>query len=516
VKQLLSQLGQIFAGGTPAQRLLAVLGGLVVLLGIGASIYLSTRPDYGLLFGNLDPSDASAVVEEVRAAGVVAEVRGGGRDVFVPRKSVSEMRMLVSAGGLPRGSGGAGWELFDKSSFGVSDFVQNVTYRRALQGALARDIQSFEAVESASVNITRPKRSAFLRDDRRAKASVIVRTRSGRKLSDENVQAIAHLIAGAVEGLDSGDVKVMDSKMRLLSEGAGDSLAAHAGKQLEFRLREEEVRQRRAQGMLDRMQIKADVRVAAAVEFQEIKETSETIDPEGTVALSETIENRSSRPASGGGGPAGTESKIKEGLSLPSSELQMEESDEKITTSYAASRKVRSQNINSPKVSRLSVSLVLHQQHADRLAEVEGLVKAAVGFDESRSDTLRSMVHEFETAADLPPLEEEVGSALLSMLLERGVQVVGILGALFLLLKILRSAERKSSARAAPAALGPHELHGLRAEFAAQQKEEAAAQAPERPAAPATISELVKQTVSADPGAANRVLRTWINGGEFN
>ena len=515
MKQLFSQLSEIWTGGTPTQRMLGLLSGLVVLLGIGGSVYLSTRPDFALLFGNLDPSDASAVVEEVRGAGVEAQVRGGGRDVFVPRESVSEMRMLVSAGGLPRGAGGAGWELFDKSSFGVSDFVQNVTYRRALQGALARDIQSFEAVESASVNITRPKRSAFLSGDRNPKASVIVRTRNGRQLSEENVQAIAHLIAGAVEGLDSSDVKVMDAKMRVLTEGDDDSLAAHADKQLQFRMREEEVRQRRAQEMLDRMQIKADVRVAAELEFQEIKETSETVDPQ-TVPLTETVENRSSKPAdSGRGGPAGTEAKVKDGLSLPSGDGQIEESDEKITTTYTTSnRVVRSQNINTPKIKRLSVSLVVHQDHGERLAEIEDLVKAAVAFDESRNDTLRSMVHDFETALDETPVEEEGGTALLEMMLERGVQVIGILGALLLLLKILKSVDRKPSVATSQHPGNASEQATMEAVARAEQARVAEEQ--EVVATPITLNDIVRDTVSADPRAANRVLRTWINGGEFN
>ena len=120
-------------------------------------------------------------------------MRNDGRDVYVPRAQVSELRMLVSADGLPRG-GGRGWELFDTSSFGVSDFVQNVNYRRALQGALERDIGSFDAIEAASVNISTPQRSPFLGDEIAPKASVMVRVRPGRSLAAQNVQAITHLV----------------------------------------------------------------------------------------------------------------------------------------------------------------------------------------------------------------------------------------------------------------------------------------------------------------------------------
>ncbi|MFH0945503.1 MAG: flagellar basal-body MS-ring/collar protein FliF [Planctomycetota bacterium] len=513
MKQLFAQLVEIWTGGTPAQRALGVLSALVVLLGIGGSIYLSTRPDYALLFGNLDPSDASQVVEEVRGAGVPAEVRGGGRDIFVPRQKISEMRMLVSAGGLPQGSG-SGWELFDKSTFGVSDFVQNVTFRRALQGALARDIQSFDAVEKATVNITRPKRSAFLSNDQKPKASVIVKVRSGRSLSEENVLAIAHLISGAVEGLDSSDVKVMDSKMRLLSdEGSDGSVAAYGDKLQKLQLQEGENRRKQAQDQLDRMHIKADVRVAAEVEFQQIKQTTETVDPKGTV-VEETVENRNSEPATSGiGGEVGTGAKIQDGLSLPSGGGLLSETDEKITSKYAFGKSVRSEDINTPRVKRLSVSLVVHTDHEDRLQEIEDLVKAAVMFDESRSDTLSSMVHEFEVGGGELPLDEDGGASMLPMLLERGVQIVGILGALFLLMKVLRAVDRKRPA-VAEKSVDHVEHHRTAASPGSEHEHEP--QVKEEPALVPGLEDLVRQSVASDPRAASRVLRTWISGGEVN
>lgn len=508
MKQLFSQLAEIWTAGTPAQRALGALSILVVLLGIGGSVYVSTRPDMSLLFGNLEPSDASSVVEEVRAANVAAEVRNGGRDVFVPRQHVSEMRMLVSAAGLPKGMG-SGWELFDKSSFGVSDFVQNVTYRRALQGALARDIASFDAVENASVNITRPRRSAFLNQDRRPKASVIVHTRSGRRLPQENVEAIAHLIAGAVEGLESSDVKVMDSQMRLLSDGGEDTLAANADKHLQFRLREEDVRRKRAQEMLDRMQVRADVRVGVELEFQSIRETSETLDK--PQVMSETVESRTSKPAdASGGGSVGTESKINDGLSLPSGVAASEEADDKTTTTYASGRSVRSTEINTPRVSRLAVSLVVHKDHQAQVKEIEELVKAAVLFDETRNDTFRSMVHEFESEAAGALPEEEGGQALLPLLIEHGLSALAVLGALFLLLKVLKTAER--GPKAAPVAATEQRRLDDVVPPTLEEMEEAVVEEP----VPNRLEDMVRSSVETNPGAATRVLRTWLKNAEPN
>ncbi|MBI4880489.1 MAG: flagellar M-ring protein FliF [Planctomycetes bacterium] len=509
MKQLLSQFGGILTGGTPAQRVLAALSALIVLLGIGGSVYLATRPDYALLFGSLDPADAAAVVEEVRGAGVSAEARDGGRSVYVPRQQVSEMRMLVSAAGLPRGTG-SGWELFDDASFGMSNFVQNVTFRRALQGALARDIASFDAVEKASVNITAGQRSPFLDDDSPPKASVIVHTRSGRKLSEENVRAIAHLVSGAVESLDPGDVRVMDAQGHLLTEGEKDPGAAAADNLLAYRLREEDVRRKRAQEMLDSKQIKADVRIALDAEFQQIRETSEKLDPKGPV-LSETVESRSVSPAaSRTGGPAGTEAKIAEGADAVAAASGGVEKDETVTTEYGQSRTVRSQETNTPKILRLGVSMILHPDHQSQLAEIEELVKAAVMFDEQRGDTFSSMVHAFAPPEEAAPVADEGGMSYLPMILERAVQVLGILGALFLVFKILRTAERRTPRPApgrrasaeAEAALAPRGLQAEAPGLAAQ--------------AALPLHDAIKATVEHDPGAATRVLRTWLRGEDLN
>ncbi len=508
MKQLLSQFGGILTGGTPAQRLLAVLSALVVLLGMGGSVYLATRPDYALLFGSLDPADAAAVVEEVRGAGVSAEVRDGGRSVYVPRQDVSEMRMLVSAAGLPRGSG-SGWELFDDSSFGVSNFVQNVTFRRALQGALARDIASFDAVEKASVNITAAQRSPFLDQDSPPKASVIVHARAGRKLTEENVRAITHFVSGAVEGLDPDNVRVMDSQGRLLTEGEKEPGAVAADNLLAYRLREEEVRRKRAQELLDSKQIKADVRIALDAEFQQIKETSEKLDPKGPV-LSETVESRSVTPAAARtGGPAGTEAKIAEGAGAAAAASGGVEKDETITTEYGQSRTVRSQETNTPKILRLGVSMILHPDHQSQLTEIEELIKAAVMFDEQRGDTFRSLVHAFAPPESEALPADEGGMLFLPMILERSVQVLGILGALFLLFKILKSAERRAPRPAGRRAAGDAEAAPLPR---AAQVETSGATAP----ASLPLHDAIKATVEHDPGAATRVLRTWLRGEDLN
>lgn len=511
MKQLLQQMLGIWVEGTKAQRALGALSVLVVGLGLWAAVYLSTRPDQALLFGNLEPADAAQVLEEVRGAGVNGEVRDGGSSVYVPRESVAEMRMLVSTAGLPRGAGN-GWELFDKSSFGVSDFEQNVMFRRALEGELARSIMAFDAVDNARVSITKPKRSAFVAADQQAKASVVVRTRNGRALSGDNVAAIRHLVAGAVEDLDPERVSVVDSRGRMLSEPERDSVADAANTQVELRQKMENYLMEKAQAMLDQVGVRAVVRVALDMDFQQVRQTSETYSPEGRV-LSETVLSNSNKPSSTGGeGPAGAKEKVEQGLNLlPGGGIATESSEEKVETQYKLDRTVTSEENTSPKVQRMTVSMFLHQDQQANLQRIEGLVKAAVGFDDKRGDLMESMPFDFGALEEVPAIDEVAPTNWL-WIAERALQAIGILGALFILFKALRvPAGREPSAADVAAALRANmteaeaDAHAVRGERDGRQEETGQ-----------NLRDLVRSTVESDPGAATRVLRSWLREGNPN
>ena len=533
MKQLLQQVGSIWSEGTPTQRFLGGLSLLVVAVGLWAAVYLSTRPDYALLFGNLEPADAAQVVDVVEGTGVRVDVRAGGRSVFVPREQVAEMRMRVSSAGLPRGSG-TGWELFDKSSFGVSDFEHSVMYRRALEGELSRSISTFEAVDSARVSITKPKRSPFVSSNRVAKASVVVRTMHSRELSRDNVAAIRHLIAGAVEGLEPNRVSVLDTRGKVLSEPESDSLTAGAGNQVELQQQVESYLVEKAQAMLDQVGVRAVVQVALDLDFQQMRKTSEIYEPEGRV-LSETIQSNSSKPASiASEGPVGAESKIDGGLALASGATPPSESNEEtIKTEYTIGRTVKSEENTAPNVRRMTVSMFLHQDHDASLAKIENLVKTAVGFDPARGDQMESMTIDFGEVAVEEPVAEDPGAPGWMWMVERGIQVLGVLGALFILFRALRSTDRAAVARrrgAAPARQGDPALAGVDlgqpgATFdpsTLTEEQRVAAGIPVgvgaegADGAPGTLRDVIRTSVESDPTAATRVLRNWLREGNPN
>lgn len=534
MKQLFSQITTIWTEGTGTQRALAALSLLVIIGGVSMSTWLAGRPDQALLYGNLEPADAAAVVEKIRDAGVDVELRDGGRSVYVPRDKVAEMRVASSSAGLPRG-GGAGWELFDKSSFGVSDFEQSVRYKRAIEGELSRSISAFEAVETARVSITKPKRSPFVSEHTTAKASVVLKTRSGMELSRDNVAAVKHLIAGAVEGLDPDKVSVMDTTGRVLAEPGSDSVAQTANDQLELRREMERLVESKAQAMLDQVGVAAVVRVSLDIDFQRIVQTSETYAPEGQVER-ETIQNSKTRPASSGAaGPVGMEAKLQDGALPAGGPLAQSEDQETIETSYKIGRTVKSEELTSPVVRRMSLSLVLADKFKDNLATIQDIVKSAVGFDTTRGDQFGVMTHDFESMAVSDVVPEEIAEpAIWLSLVERGIQILGVLGALFLVLRLLKMADRKTVA-ARPAAARVDVEVGEDGEPVDETYRSEPGRVEERvpgsvgradtvelnPGSVAhdsvspSLQEMIKNTIKNDPDAATRVLQSWLRDGNL-
>lgn len=505
MKDVFSQLQAIWKNASGAQRAFGVLGVAVLAAGLAFTVWMSSRPDFALLFGNLDEADAGAIVDKVRQAGVEAEIRQNGRAVFVPRESVAEMRMLVSKDGVPSGSV-KGFELFDQSDFGVSDFEQNVKLLRALQGELAKSIMGFDAIESAKVSISRPKRSAFASRDQKAKASVLVGLRSGRSLSRENVRAIVNLVCGAVEGLEARSVAVVDHEGRVLSDTTDDSVASQANTQFDLRQREEEYLTAKAQEQLDRIGVKADVRVACDMDFQNVRETQERYSPEDRAVVSEKTETKTSKSGvANSGGTTSANAQLQNEAAVGANGESSEETEESGAQHYVPSKTLRSSEQAGARVSRLSVSLVLHKEHDGERQQIEDIVKRSVGFDDTRADSITTIVREF-AATDVPMEEIDAGgSALVPMLLERGVQVLGILGALFIVLKMVKTAQ---SSRVAVAA-APGTTPAATPVPVDEESEEDIADL-------FKLRERVNQSVTTNPVTAARVLREWLRDGGNN
>jgi flagellar M-ring protein FliF len=196
----MEQLRKLLSHLSVMQRVTILASALAVGAGVVAFVRWKQESDFRPLYTTLASEDAGAVVQKLKEGGVEYRLSENGSTILVPSAKVAEMRLEMASAGLPK-SGRIGFELFDKTNFGATEFVEHINYRRALEGELERTVMSLSEVEQARVHLTFPKESVYLESRQPAKASVVVRLRPGAQLIPPNVIAIEHLVASAVEGL---------------------------------------------------------------------------------------------------------------------------------------------------------------------------------------------------------------------------------------------------------------------------------------------------------------------------
>jgi flagellar M-ring protein FliF len=298
------------------QRVSLVVAALAVVGGLVGVMLWSQRPDYQLLYARLGEKDAAAVITHLQSQNIPHEVTAGGTAVQVPTKMVHRIRMDLAGKGIPSGDG-VGFEIFDKGQFGLSDFVQRTNYLRAVQGELARTITQLHGVRAARVMIVQPENRLLLTEQGvKSTASVFVDVGGGRLESDQ-VNAIRHLVANAVQGLAPDQVAVVDNRGRTLSEELKqDPTLGTASSQIRYRQQVEDYLSKKVETMLATVigPGNAVVRVSAEIDTEATTLTSEKFDPEGQVVRSQTQteDSTNTTEARSGGGATGVSANVPE------------------------------------------------------------------------------------------------------------------------------------------------------------------------------------------------------------
>lgn len=271
------------------QRTIFVLLVTILVVFLGSLFYWTMRPDYTLLFGSLQNESAREIVSELDERGIRYRVEDSGRSVYVQSDKVHSLRMELAAIGLAH-SDVQGYELFDANALGMTDFMQRVNKKRALEGELARSISSLQQVEHARVHLVLPERTPFQQTSVEASASIILTLKRGQSLDNSQVQGMTSLVAGSVEGLDSGSITVLDQNGNRLTDSAmGDSDYASGSQQISLRKKTEAYLTDRGQTMLDRVLGPGNsiLRVAAEHDFERLSRESDMIDPDSRTIISE-------------------------------------------------------------------------------------------------------------------------------------------------------------------------------------------------------------------------------------
>ena len=484
-----------------SRGVLAIFGLAVSLLPIWLLVHWASSPAYVPLFRELEWGQVSAVTDKLQSAGIDYHLDEGGTAVAVSASELAQARVLLAEDGY--GAGRPGMELFDRSSWGMTDFSQRVTYRRALEGELGRTIGRLRGVERAQVHLALPESSPLRKLERQAEAAVVVSIGSSMTLSAEVVRGIASLVSNSVERLTSDNVAILDDSGRLLSSAADPSTPVGlSSRQVELQRGIEEGLAAKAQAILIQVlgEQNSRVQVSADLNFEQVDRTIETYDPDGQVIASE--ERSEADP--GAGGQTGS-------TTIFANTFQNSRSVDRVVGSVGG-------------IQRLTVAVLLNEaafadlgansaQLAARMTTLAGLVRNAVGFDQPRGDQISIAAIPFEMSAvtDISTLTPEPTSAweILPMVERFLPQIMAVLGILVTFVLARRVLRVVSSA-------GPST--GARAALPTSTSAAAAVAAPQATpmAAPSAVQMLRQQVIdqtSDSSNAAGQVVRAWLSEG---
>ena len=470
------------------------------------------RPEYQLLYSNLSEADAGQIAQKLKEMKVPHRVDAGG--ILVPADKVYDARLHLASQGLPQG-GGVGFEIFDKTSFGTTEFVQKLNYKRALQGELARTIMAMGAVEQCRVHLAIPERSLFAREGEadRPTSSVLVRLRQGKSLSSTQVDGIVHLVASSVEGLDSRDVTVVDTRGNVLSRAGGDLAGEGGGNQFEYQNSYAKELEARIAGILEPVVGRGKVRakVAAVIDMSRVETTEEKFDPESQVVRSEQKQSEKSSTVGARGVP-GVASNLPGKSAAVATPAQGQAEKQSQTVNYEIT-KVTSRTVNAPgRVKKVTAAVLVDGTYVpqqgskemryvarteDEVRRYEELVKETIGFTESRGDQVKVVNMPFQVAPEeeLPPVK----TRYVEMVAPAARYALPLLAVLLLSLFVLRPLAKALSAPAGSSA-------ALRGSILATAGEIDRAIAPkELPA-----RDQVKEWARKNPQDAASVIRTWM------
>lgn len=435
----------------------ATVWGVIVLLNWSGS------PEYLPLYSQLSAEDAGEVVARLKEQKIPYKLSHDGATIQIPREKVYDVRLELASQGLPRGSG-VGFEVFDNTKLGMTEFVQNINYQRALQGELSRTINGLAEVESSRVHIVIPPRSLFIEEEEPATASVILKIHHGRWLSDDQVKGVVHLISSSVPRLAPENVTVVDQKGQLLA-GIDDetpTAAQISSDHLEFQERKERLLEKRVLSMLEQVlgKDKAIVRVSCDLDFIQQESTQELYLPQNQVVRSEKTfnETASETKPSPEGIPGMATNITKDSAVTVQTSQPTSFKKQDVTRNYEIGKTISRKVMPVGQLNKLSVAVIVdgiyktivkgkgdkqrteikyEPRTEEEMAKLAALVKRAVSFDENRGDQVEVTNIPFNTEK-IAPLPEVNGiGRWMDHLRAYGSHIKYIMGGLFVLFTFL-------------------------------------------------------------------------------
>jgi flagellar M-ring protein FliF len=540
----MDQLRKLVSGLSMRQRLTLVAAGLLVIIALSGFLRWNRERDFKPLYSNLSSEDAGAVLAKLREAGVEYRVRDADSTILVPSEKIAELRLQMATAGIPK-SGRIGFELFDKTNLGITDFTEQVNYHRAVEGELERSVMAISGVEQARVHVTFLKDSAFTEDRQPAKASVMVKLKPGEKLSQQNAVAITQLVASAVEGLAPEAVSVMDMHANLLirPKRPGDG-SEPSEELLQYKDKLERETVAKVNSVLDPLLGSNKYRASVDLDcdLTSGEQSEELFDPSHSVLTSSQRSEEGSLARESGGGVPGTQSNLprpapRAGVAGGGVARRSE------NMAYQTSRTVRHIKLPQGIVRRMSVSVLVDQDvrwesagkgsaahlqrvivppSPDRMKVIQAVVAAAAGVNTTRGDQLTVETLPFEATlnAEPPGSSSPAGPSHASpaqkfspfVIGGVGAALVGLAAIAFLIFRKRKTRVQKPT-MAAELAASPSKSALSKPEAAAPalQTGEAFHLAPMMTTKSQVLTKQVAEEAQKDPAALARVLRSWLN-----
>jgi flagellar M-ring protein FliF len=513
-----------FGDFSNGQKAVAVIGTVALLLAGFLVFRWVAAPSYAPLYSGLSGEDASAVVDELDKEGVKYQLTNGGTTIMVPQGEVYGARVALSGKGLPASSGDGGYSLLDNSSLSTSEFKEQTDFKRAMEGELAKTIEAINGVDTAIVHLALPPKQVFTDEQDPATASVLIKTRVGTTLSDEQVQAVVHLVASSIDGLDPKNVTVTDSSGKVLTL-QDDTAAGAASTRLQQVNEFQDQMQGRIQRVLDTVvgAGHSTVSLTADLDFdQATTKTKRYVYDKGVPPLSQTEKTEKYNGTGGGvnsaaGGVVGPDGQMD--TTATGSGPSTYENGTKTQDNAVGS--TEEQRVAAPgAVKSLHVGVVLDAASVGTVQpqDIRNVIAAATGIDTTRGDTIDVSNMPFDhsaqdTAAKELAQEEAASASARRMTLYRNLGIGGVV-ALVLLLVWLRS-RRRAKARAEATSYVVEQLRAdalARAEVqevpAAQLLGELESTPPPNPAD--EIREELNALVERQPDDVAALLRGWL------
>ena len=451
-QDFLGQLGERFNQLSQGKKVAALS---LVALALASLLVMSLwlkAPDYQLLYANLSQDDAGAIVEKLKNQKIPYEVSNGGRTIRVASDMIHETRLQLAGEGLPEGSD-VGLEIFEDTPLGMTDFIQKINFQRALQGELTRTIKTLDAVAQVRVHLVIPKDNLFRKQKPKGKASITLKLKSGKSLSEGQIQGIVHLVSASVGSIEASNVVIVDVNGNLLSGGKEPSEGAMMStSNFKHKLRVQKELQAKIIKMLEDAlgSGKVIAKISTDLDFEQVERTEEIFDPDSQVVRSENQISESSVGSIPPGGIPGVQALVPSGEDSGSGAGQAAQRNKSNAVfNYEINKEVR--RISKPvgEITKLSVAVMIDGTMAgdpaeyqprtpEEMAKYLQMVQSAVGFDAERGDVVQVENIQFDHS-QLDKEKAEIESAeQIDLALEVGKLVVGLIFLIMFFTRVIR------------------------------------------------------------------------------